>query len=860
MHASGTVDVRANSRLSARRAAAATAVVVIISSLCAGADIRRGRFTLKFSERSPLSQPKEFFERTGLPDRGTTGLSYDIRKQPFDVYVPYNYWPETPHGLLVWITDNSRVWFPERWEDCFDERGLILIRLPYVSKLFTRRALALEAAFNMRSRYSIDPDRIYIGGESVSGAIATELSIQYADIFTGLFNMHGCIDKDISPRADPTLRRAAPSEEEKKRQWASYPREQFDLARRRSRLVFAVGEYSSAASRNKPVFDGTFGKGKFAHAFYSVLPGIGGIPPSLESFGDLLSKLDGPIARQATELLGKGKRLEEKQNLSEAAACYARSAFMLVPNASGEARQKLKAVLSRIGRPELQPDPKTLAAHLEPKVASPLGMMARHGIFNSWIGERSPLSTKKMLVTRCSDLFAKTHDYDPEWYEATLYIPDTYRPGVPHGLAVWGWFTGRRPSEFLKVLRSRKLLGIGIRRTIRSLSRTSIMLDAVHNMRKQYCIDPKRIYVSGRTEANAVGLAYPDVFTGTITTGHPLACYEMEPDGDSAIRGAWMVKRPRPELLQLAKSHSRYVFIFAAERDNRRQPRQNDKTIYETFYRRGGFVGLSNYEMDGNILNEGPSKEVIVKALTDLDAPLSRDARNALERGVKHEESARPGDALLEFSRAELFGGQSGSARLASARMAELQKALRADMDAALATVRAKRWTEALAKLEQVVGKWGKEMSAPASLLIERISESPLIRESAERAARKKVEDARELKAAMRLGEILDQIDKDIVAGFNALKVFATKYKGTAAGHEAVAEIARLEKGSKLTRALTAAKSGAAARGLLSAARNFLANGMTDLARSRLKRILDEYPQTPEAQQAESLLKKLRGK
>ena len=859
MRVSGVADVRARGRLSARRAAAATAVAVVTSSLCAGADVRRGRFTLKFSEQSPLSQRKEFFERTGLPSDGA-GLSYDIRKERFDVYVPYEYWPETPHGLLIWIACNSRVWFPERWEDCFDERGLILIRVPHAPHQFARRALALDAASNMCNRYSIDPDRIYIGGESVSGAIATELSIQYADVFTGLFNMHGRIDEDISPRPDPAPGRAAPTEEERDRQWASYPREQFDLARKRSRFVFAVGEHHLYASRNKPVFDEIFGKGKFANASYCVLPGIGGIPPGLESFGDLLSKLDGPIRRQAIGLLLKGGRLEEKQNLLGAGACYARAAYMLDRRASGAARQKLKAVLSRTGRPELHPDPKMLAARMEPKVASPLGMMTRHGIFRSWIGERSPLSTRKMLVTRCSDALAKRHDYDPEWYEATLYIPDTYRPGVPHGLAVWGWYAGSRPSEFLKVLKSQKLIGIGIRSTMRDLSGMGIMLDAVHNMRKQYCIDPERIYVGGRTGASIMGLAYPDVFTGTITGGIPAACYEIGPGGDSGVLWAWMVKRPRPELLRLAKRHSRYVFIFASERNVRWNRSRDDRTIYETQYKRGGFVGLSDYEMDDDILNASLPKEILGKALADLDAPLRGDVRKALERGVKHEESARPGDALLEFSRAEQFGGQSGPARLASVKMAALQKALRADMDAALATVRAKRWTEALAELEQVVDKWGKGMSAPASLLIERISASPLIRGRAERAARKKAEGARELEAATRLGKILDRVDKDIVAGFNSLKAFATRYKGTAAGREAEAEMARLEKGSKLTRARTAAKSGAAARGLLSTARNYLANGMNGPARLRLKRILDEYPETPEARQAESLLKKLGGK
>src|SRR3954469_1421936 len=88
----------------------------------AGAEPRAppvGRTTLTFTERHPLSFLDELCRRSGYgpgsfaSDEGKKP-AYDLADESFEVYVPPDYKPATPHGLLVWISAGEAA-VPPAW-------------------------------------------------------------------------------------------------------------------------------------------------------------------------------------------------------------------------------------------------------------------------------------------------------------------------------------------------------------------------------------------------------------------------------------------------------------------------------------------------------------------------------------------------------------------------------------------------------------------------------------------------------------------------------------------------------------------------------------------------------------------------
>lgn len=90
-------------------------------------------------------------------------------------------------------------------------------------------------------------------------------------------------------------------------------------------------------------------------------------------------------------------------------------------------------------------------------------------------------------------------------------------------------------------------------------TRAGLSLDVVHNMRQQYAIDPKRVYIFGfdkEATGQRLALAYPDVFTGAF-----LAHIEPYRQVRSKGGGFYDAKIPKPDAksFELAKTHPFYI-------------------------------------------------------------------------------------------------------------------------------------------------------------------------------------------------------------------------------------------------------------------------------------------------------------
>jgi len=150
-----------------------------------------------FDTYSPLSSS------AGMARRMLTPLSYrriepqlaNARAQPIDladekfaVYVPADA-PPQGYGLVVFIPPWPQASLPKDWPRVLDRNGLIFVTAANSGNeagLLDRRVpLALLAYENARKRYSIDANRVYVGGMSGGSRVALRIALAYPDVFRG---------------------------------------------------------------------------------------------------------------------------------------------------------------------------------------------------------------------------------------------------------------------------------------------------------------------------------------------------------------------------------------------------------------------------------------------------------------------------------------------------------------------------------------------------------------------------------------------------------------------------------------------------------------------------------------------------
>ncbi len=151
-----------------------------------------GEVDFTFTQRSPISKPKELARRLNLKPRDM-GDDYDLSQRPFKACVPKNYDPATPVGIFVYLGYKDTVSVPPLWEPVLENSHLIFISpvchsgehyQPSVP-MWQTMGLALDAVFNLKNQYAIDPMRVYLMSWDPG---STQMSIAVSDVFTG------CID------------------------------------------------------------------------------------------------------------------------------------------------------------------------------------------------------------------------------------------------------------------------------------------------------------------------------------------------------------------------------------------------------------------------------------------------------------------------------------------------------------------------------------------------------------------------------------------------------------------------------------------------------------------------------------------
>jgi poly(3-hydroxybutyrate) depolymerase len=252
---------------------------------------------------------------------------------------------------------------------------------------------------------------------------------------------------------------------------------------------------------------------------------------------------------------------------------------------------------------------------------------ARTGAFPAVFTERSPLSTTAEITRRLrigQEVARRAEgekDYSVGKESFEVYVPKEYTGEKPYGLFVWispGAQAGIRP-EWHEVLDKHQLIwvgpnGAGNDRAV--LVRMGLAVDAVHNMKKGYAIDQKRIYVGGMSGggrvANIAAVAYADLFAGGFYMCGASFYRDVAAPGEQGKLWRRQFAPPLPTMLTQAKKRNHV--LLTGEKDGNRTQTQ----VYAQSYQRDGFEHVTYLEAPG-LGHEMPDAQWFERGIVALE-------------------------------------------------------------------------------------------------------------------------------------------------------------------------------------------------------------------------------------------------
>ncbi|MGA2501003.1 MAG: PHB depolymerase family esterase [Tepidisphaeraceae bacterium] len=267
-------------------------LVALAAVIARADDIQTGaQADVVWSERSPLSTLDAVAGRMGASPAGARNsgkeVEYDLKNETFELYVPRSYTGQDRWGLLVWISPGPGGQAPQDLYGLLDKHKLLWAgpnkagneRIPWI-----RIGLALDAAHNMKAKYKIDENRVYIAGVSGGGRVSSMIGVAFPDVFQGGIYIIGTNFYRDVPTADGKYWRKT---------FGAPPAAIFTLARKRSRHVILEGETDMNRDQAKANFE-QFKADGFQHVTYLEAPGVGHQRPSPEWMEKAILALEAP--------------------------------------------------------------------------------------------------------------------------------------------------------------------------------------------------------------------------------------------------------------------------------------------------------------------------------------------------------------------------------------------------------------------------------------------------------------------------------------------------------------------------------------------------------------------------------------
>lgn len=184
------------------------AVLCLLSVACVAESGAAEREVLPLQALSPLASSTELVSRLLTPitqDRvsrfsAASGVllkqqSIELGRETFDVFVPEGAEGGAPYGVLVFVWPADGITPPADWWSEFRRRRMIYVAARGTGNsenVFDRRVpLVLHGYELARSRFRLDPARVYVGGFSGGSRVAERVALAYPDIFKGVLLVGG---------------------------------------------------------------------------------------------------------------------------------------------------------------------------------------------------------------------------------------------------------------------------------------------------------------------------------------------------------------------------------------------------------------------------------------------------------------------------------------------------------------------------------------------------------------------------------------------------------------------------------------------------------------------------------------------
>jgi predicted esterase len=309
--------------------------------------LQTGAFHIAFTEPDPRSALPAQTERYSI--RGDAMQRYSLADESFEAYVPHPYDPTKPYGVFVWVSASDRGSLPRGWRDSLEQLHLIAIGANNSGNergVAVRLGLAMDAVHNLKKQYAIDDTRIYIGGNSGGGKIASMLGVLFPDVFNGSVPIVGVAYFSAIPLADDPRRGWAASYAKPSAKW-------LEMSKNNTRFVLITG----ANDMNRDSIEGTYQRGflkdGFSFASYIEVEGMGHATPDAGYFEKAIAKLDEPLGDFSTRDFEQAQTIERARRFAEAKRLYGLALLHADETLRAKIEPKLKEMDDKLSQSEI---------------------------------------------------------------------------------------------------------------------------------------------------------------------------------------------------------------------------------------------------------------------------------------------------------------------------------------------------------------------------------------------------------------------------------------------------------------------------------------------------------------------------
>ncbi|CAN5351981.1 hypothetical protein BH09PLA1_BH09PLA1_33610 [soil metagenome] len=312
---------------------------------------------------------------------------------------------------------------------------------------------------------------------------------------------------------------------------------------------------------------------------------------------------------------------------------------------------------------------------------------------------------------------------DPKTEQYNAYIPADYqRDGKPFGLMVWiaPEAGAALQPDWRAVLDDHSIIFIEPRdapNESHSVWRVFMALETVRNAKREFNIDPDRVYVAGLSGGGRISshtaAFFPDVFTGAFCM---VGCnfYRDVPaeKKNSIYPGFW--PNPVASSLKLARANSRFALLTGTRDFNK----PSTKAAYDAFVKEQ-WKHVIYLEVPG-LGHQFPDAEWFEKGIDFLDAPLFDEAADTYARGLELEKK-KPGEACLAFESAARHGKNEAFVVDAQERAATIRTKYNDRLQQIHAAIEQKKLDQAATLVRQVRSDFGALAADDVQSLLETI-------------------------------------------------------------------------------------------------------------------------------------------